>query len=480
MKIAHPVALIIDLDGTLVKSDCLYENANAYLVKTPLSIFKFLLHFLKGRARFKYFLSSSSKLDADLLPYNMQLINWIQAEKDNGRHIILATASHRLIADSVAMHLNLFDEVFATEGDINLKSYEKQRLIVSKFGELGFDYVGNEMDDIPVWKSARNAYIVTSSSALVARVSEIGNLAQVFDDDKPPLLQSLLKAMRPHQWLKNILIFVPLFAAQLYGDISSITNLSLAFIVFGLTASSAYILNDLVDIENDRRHPRKKLRPFAAGNVNLLYGWLLWPTLLVIAFTISILTLPKLFLAVQASYLALTFAYSFFLKKKVIVDVITLAGLYTIRIIAGITAISVPLSFWLLSFSMFIFSSLAFVKRFSEIKTIQCSESPINLAGRGYFLEDLELVSSMGIGAGYISVLVLALYIQDISITHLYHRPEFIWLACPLLLFWISRIWLIAHRGNMHDDPVYFAAKDRTSWFILVGFAVLFLLARFI
>ena len=190
--------------------------------------------------------------------------------------------------------------------------------------------------------------------------------------------------------------------------------------------------------------------------------------------------MPRLFIAVQTTYLALTFAYSFFLKKKVIVDVITLAGLYTIRIIAGIAAISAPLSFWLLSFSMFIFLSLALVKRFSEIKSIQNSELPVKIAGRGYYLDDLELVSSMGIGAGYISVLVLALYIQDISITHLYHRPEFIWLACPLLLFWISRIWLIAHRGKMHDDPVFFAAKDRVSWLILLGFALLFLFARFI
>jgi 4-hydroxybenzoate polyprenyltransferase len=254
----------------------------------------------------------------------------------------------------------------------------------------------------------------------------------------------------------------------------------LAFLAFGLTASATYILNDLVDVEYDRRHPRKCLRPFSAGDISLLSGWLIWPIILFLAFTISIATLPKLFLVALSAYLALNFAYSFFLKKKAIIDVITLASLYTIRIIAGILALGVPLSFWLLSFSMFFFLSLALLKRFTEIKYVDFSDPSLKLAGRGYYPDDLSSVSSMGIASGYISVLVLALYVQDANVSHRFHQPEFIWLACPLLFFWISRIWLLVHRGRLDDDPVFFAAKDGVSWLILAGFVVLFLCAKLV
>ena len=480
IKSSYIRPLVVDLDGTLIKTDLLFESASWLIATDLFSCFRLLAWSVGGKGFIKAKLANIYPIDPSTLPYNEHLLFWLKDQHSQGRQIILATASHIIIAKAIADHLNFFDQVLATKENLNLKGNNKRDKLVRIYGKGGFDYVGNSSADIPVWKSARNAYIVSSSQGLIAKVKAIGNLAQVFDDGRLPIWESLLKTMRPHQWLKNLLIFVPLFTAQLYGDTSSIVISSLAFIVFGLTASSAYILNDLVDIQDDRRHPRKKLRPFAAGNVNLLYGWLLWPTLLVFAFAISIWTMPRFFMAVQATYLLLTFVYSFSLKKKVIVDVITLAGLYTIRIIAGIAALNISLSFWLLSFSMFIFLSLALVKRFSEIKSIQNSELPLKLSGRGYYIDDLELVSSMGISAGYISVLVLALYIQDISITNLYHRPEFIWLACPLLLFWISRIWLIAHRGKMHDDPVFFAAKDRASWLTLVGFTFLFLLARFI
>jgi len=475
------IPLIVDLDGTIIKSDLLFEQINMVLIRSPFKIFQVvILLFLYGKVKLKLYLSNITSIEVNTLPYNFELINWLKKEKIKGRYVVLATASHSKVAKSVANHLNFFDDVLATEGCINLKGVQKKRLLISMYGEKGFDYVGNESSDLAVWNSARYAHVVSSSPSLIAKVKLIGNLAHVFDDGRPHVLRALINAIRPLQWLKNLLIFAPLFAAQLYGDIPSIINSSLAFIAFGLTASSAYILNDLVDINIDRLHPRKKFRPFAAGSVFLLYGWFLWPTLIAVAFAISIWTLPIVFVVVQAIYLALTFAYSFFLKKKVFLDVITLAGLYTMRIIAGIAAISVSLSFWLLSFSMFIFLSLALVKRFSEIKVMQSSVSSLNLPGRGYLIDDLELVSSMGISAGYISVLVLAFYIQDVTITHLYNRPEFIWLTCPLSLFWISRIWLIAHRGEMYDDPVFFAAKDNVSWFILSGFVALFLLARFL
>lgn len=475
----NSIPLVVDLDGTLIKSDLLFETASALIIKSPAKLFHIIRLALSSRSLLKSYLAESVAIDPSLLPFNQEVIALLKDEKLKGRKIILATASNSIPANLTATHLNLFDEIFASEKNLNLKSHDKKQLLEIKFGKGGFDYIGNDYADIPIWKSARKAYLVSTSRQLISRVNRIGNLDAVIHSGKPPLLQPLIKSMRPHQWLKNLLIFIPLFAAQLYSNIPSILSAFLAFIAFGLTASSAYVLNDLVDINDDRRHPRKKFRPFAAGNISLIYGWVLWPTLLVAALLISFLSLPKAFVTVLTTYLFLTLAYSFILKRKVIVDALTLAALYTLRIIAGIYAIGVPLSFWLLSFSMFFFLSLALVKRFSEIKSIQSSEAHASLAGRGYYLEDLELVSSMGIGSGYISILVLALYIQDISSSHLYPHPEFIWLACPLLLFWISRIWLISHRGKMHDDPVFFAAKDKISWCSLAGLILLFFLARF-
>jgi 4-hydroxybenzoate polyprenyltransferase len=248
--------------------------------------------------------------------------------------------------------------------------------------------------------------------------------------------------------------------------------------VFGLTASSVYILNDLADVADDRHHHRKRFRPFAFGNLSLLTGWVAWPSLLIAAFVLASTLLPASFVWVLGAYFILTLAYSLRLKQSAMLDVLTLAGLYTIRIIAGAAAISVPLSFWLLSFSVFIFLSLAFIKRFSELKTARKSGHEGNIRGRGYVHQDLELVSSMGSSAGYLSVLVLALYIQDAVNANLYGAPQVIWLACPILLYWISRAWLIAHRGQMHDDPIVFAIKDRVSWVVGACFLGVFALAK--
>jgi 4-hydroxybenzoate polyprenyltransferase/phosphoserine phosphatase len=470
--------LVVDLDGTLIKTDLLAETASRFLVEQPFRFFTLLVWLAKGKSALKTHLSEAIRIDVATLPYNVGLIDWLRQQKELGRSIVLATASHRVLAEQVAHHLDLFDEVLATDATTNLTAGAKRDALVSRYGERGFDYVGNDWPDVPVWKSAAVAHVTGGSKRLIDKARAQGNLGRVLDDGMPPISSALLRSMRPHQWVKNLLIFIPLLTANRYGDSTSALQALLAFVVFGFTASSVYLLNDLVDVVDDRQHSRKRFRPFAAGHLSLIRGWLAWPLLAATAFILAGMGLPWQFTVSLATYFAVTLAYSLRLKQEPMVDVLTLAALYTLRIIAGAAAIAVPLSFWLLSFSVFVFLSLAFMKRFSELRAARAAGWSTALRGRGYQPEDLELVSSLGGTAGYIAVLVLALYIQDSHTASLYATPAFMWLACPLLLFWISRAWLLAHRGRMHDDPIVFALKDRVSWAVAALFALVFALAK--
>lgn len=478
--ITPPPPLIVDLDGTLIKTDLLLETANQLLTRQPWQIFRLCHWFALGRSRLKAQLAMSTTIDAASLPYNEALLAWLRQQKSQGRPLVLATASHHRLAEQVAEHLGIFDQVWATRDETNLKSHQKRDLLVRQYPDRGFGYVGNDWADIAVMESATDAYLVSHSRRLIAKARSLGNLSQTFESGQLPLLRAFLIALRPHQWLKNLLIFVPLLAAHRYGVVSSLANAFLAFFIFGLTASSVYLLNDLVDVADDRQHPRKRQRPFAAGNLSLLHGWLAWPSLLLLAFAIASQALPVSFVATLGVYFMLTLAYSLYLKHCALIDVLMLAILYTLRILAGAAAISVQPTFWLLAFSMFIFLSLAFIKRFTELKSARDAKRQGQLRGRDYYPEDLELVSSLGAGAGYLAVLVLALYIENPRTAELYSNPKLIWLACPLLLYWICRAWLLAHRGLMHDDPIVFALKDRCSWLIGVVLATVFILAKVI
>ncbi len=475
-----PYALVVDLDGTLIKTDLLAETASRFLIDQPFRFFKLLVWLVEGKSGLKSRLAESTSINVASLPYNEELLAWLRMEKKQGRRIVLATASHRVLADQVAAHLDLFDEVLATDGTTNLKASAKRDALVNRYGEHGFDYVGNDWSDLPVWQSAAQAHVISSSVSLIEKTRSHGNLGVLLSDGKPPLPLALLKAMRPHQWMKNLLVFIPLLAAHQYMNALCVMQALLAFIVFGLTASSVYLFNDLVDVADDRSHSRKRHRPLASGNLSLLHGWIAWPLLLLISILLAWPAggLPWRFMASLILYFLLTMAYSLRLKQIPIVDVLTLAALYTLRIIAGAAAISAPLSFWLLSFSMFVFLSLALIKRYSELRAAREDGRVGILRGRGYDPQDLELVSSLGGSAGYTAVLVLALYIHDAQTANLYATPTIIWLACPLLLYWISRAWLIAHRGNMHDDPIVFALKDTVSWVIVALFAAVFVLAK--
>ena len=470
--------LVVDLDGTLIRTDMLMESANQFVIQRPLHVFKLLLWLLRGISHLKSELAQRLSLDASVIPYNAELLDWLHSQKLAGRRLVLATASHRLLAEQVAQHLQLFDEVIATDEDVNLKSKAKAQALIARFGEKGFDYVGNDWADLQVWAKSHTAHVVNASASLLNRAQALCNVDHVFNMDRPSKLTSVFKAIRPYQWMKNLLVFVPLIAAHQYADASRDLLALMAFVIFSLTASSVYLLNDLVDVQDDRHHARKRTRPFASGSLSLITGWMTWPALLLAAFALSTLFMPALFSISLGVYFVLTVAYSLQLKQLAVVDVLTLAALYTLRIIAGAAAIDVAVSFWLLLFSMFIFLSLALIKRYSELKVARDAGKKGALRGRGYEPDDLELVSSLGGSSGFIAVLVLALYIQDGQAAHLYATPQLIWLACPVMLFWISRAWLIAHRGRMHDDPIVFALKDKVSWGVGVFMAAVLALAR--
>jgi 4-hydroxybenzoate polyprenyltransferase/phosphoserine phosphatase len=460
IETSNALPLCVDLDGTLIKSDVLLESLLLLLKKNPLYLFLVPLWLLRGKAALKEQIASRVNLNPAALPYNAEFLEWLRTERETGRSLWLCTAADQRLAQAVAAHLGLFDGVLASDGTVNLAGSNKAEQLVQKFGAGGFDYCGNERRDIAIWQKSRGAVVVHAGPALARAAAQHTSVLNTFPAQGHPL-KALVKALRPHQWAKNVLVLVPLLAAHLGSDFDLVGEAVLAVIAFCLCASSVYVINDLLDLEADRAHPRKSKRPFAAGTLSLKAGLLLAPGLLLTSIAIALL-LNERFLIVFASYFTLTLAYSLGLKGRVLVDAMVLAGLYTLRIIAGSAAVFVPLSFWLLLFSVFLFLSLAFVKRFAELEALRRRKG-LRAAGRGYHVEDLPLLQSLGTASGYMSVLVLALYINSPDIQNLYARPKFIWALCVLMLYWISRVWMKAQRGQMHDDPVVFALKDRVS-----------------
>lgn len=469
--------LAVDLDGSLIKTDLLWESATSYLAGNPLRALRLPALIASGRPQLKATLAKNTRLDASSLPYREDVLEWLRNEKAQGRRLVLATASNKDQAQAVAEHLGIFEEVIATEGTVNLRGEAKRQALVERFGERGFDYLGDTDIDLEVWKSAGHAVVVPSYKGIEAKAAKVTTVAKVFDIPKTNSLKLWARALRLHQWLKNLLVFVPLMTAHRFGDTHLAVQALLAFLAFGLCASSVYLLNDLIDVQDDRKHRSKRKRPFASGDLSILHGWLAVPIPLLAAIAIALGALPVNFGLALLAYYTLTLAYTFRLKRVLMLDVVTLAGLYTLRIIAGALAVNITLSMWLLSFSMFIFVSLALVKRYTEVLDAK-QRGITSMLGRGYHPDDAEMVSSLGAAAGYLSVMVLALYIQDPATLNLYSSPQWIWGACPILLFWVSRCWMLAHRGLMHDDPMVFAFKDRVSILCGILFLATFALAR--
>lgn len=465
--------LIVDLDGTLLRSDLLVESAFAFIRHNPFRALTPISWLFAGKANLKAKLAAAVPIDVASLPYDKQVIAFLEQEKASGRTLVLATASHQDYAEAIATHLGFFDRVLATHGNINLSARTKRDVLVREYGEKGFDYVGNSRDDLKVWAVAHKAYLANPEIGVEAAANEQGNVERVIKTSTYPW-RAWMKQLRLHQWAKNALLFVPLLASHKVGEIDLLLTGLLAFFLFGLCASSVYLLNDLLDLEDDRQHSSKCFRPLASGAVAIKTALLMFPVLLLVAFSLSAWLLPWKFTLALAFYYALTLAYSLVLKRIMTVDVITLASLYTVRIVAGTFAFNIGLTFWMLAFSMFLFLGLALVKRYAELRESRNKGKTELTRGRGYYPGDLEMISSLGAASGYLAVMVLALYIQDQTTLALYRHPQVIWLACPLLLYWITRIWMIAHRGWMDDDPVVFAMKDRNSLLVGILFAAVF------
>lgn len=464
--------LCVDLDGTLFGGDLLFESFLSTLRSEPRAALLSVRWLAQGRAELKRQLAARATIDVARLPYNAALLAYLKAEKAAGRTLVLATAADRALAEKVAAHLGLFDQIIASDGILNLKGAAKRDRLASAFPE-GYHYVGNGAEDLPVWEKAALRSAANASTATLARLRKLGAIEQQFAGGGSR--GAYLRALRPHQWLKNLLIFIPLLAAHKVADLAVSINALLAFASFSLTASAVYLLNDLWDLESDRQHRTKFTRPLAAGAVSIPQAAALSVLLLVSAAALS-LALPPGFRLTLLGYFATTCLYSFWLKRKLGLDAVVLTLLYSARLLAGGQATGIELSFWLLCFSQFFFFSLAMLKRYSELYET-CRENRADAPGRGYLASDLHLVAMLGSASGIVASLVVAMFVNSEQVRTLYRSPNLLLLVCPLLLYWLTRVWILAGRGRIHEDPVVFAVRDRTSIYCGICMAIIIIAA---
>lgn len=451
--------LVVDLDGTLLRSDMLYESFWSALGQDWRAPVRAGMALQRGKPALKAYLAQAASVDVTTLPYNTGVIEFVQACRAQGVRTALVTASEQGIADKIAAHLGIFDDVHGTRDATNLKGPNKAAFLRETWPDKTLAYMGDAAADLPVWEAVDLAITVDAPEALRARVAKLDTPVQEItkagQGAKP-----YFKALRPHQWLKNVLVFLPMLAAHQLTGATLLASL-VAFLAFSLIASSVYVLNDLLDLKADRAHPRKCKRPFAAGDIPIAHGTGMAAGLLGAGVLISLFLGAAFFLTMLVYYLA-TLAYSINLKRRAVMDICVLAGLYSMRIIAGGVATGLELSVWLLAFSIFFFFSMASVKRQAELVDM-AKRGKLDAGGRGYTVEDLDIISMMSIGAGYMSILVMALYVNSPAVVQLYSTPAALWGICVILLYWVSRVVMITHRGQMDDDPVLFAAKDRKS-----------------
>jgi 4-hydroxybenzoate polyprenyltransferase len=467
------IPLVVDLDGTFVHTDILYEGVLRLFKKNPLYFFSVLLWALKGKVFLKKQIAARTVLRYDLLPVNQDLFAFLQKEFVNGRKLVLATASLAEHANAIAQVYPIFSEVYGTEIE-NLYGKNKLKLLVHKFGAAGFDYIGDADADAIIFDQCRYGYLVNPSVKLQKHTALSATIQHTWQSNTATVKDGV-KAIRAYQWIKNILIFVPVVTSHSFFSIDVLLDSITGFIAFSLTASAGYLINDLLDLEADRTHPRKKFRPFAAGKISIPIGVTVAFLLLAAAILLS-WQLPPLFLAVLLLYFTISFLYSLYFKKIVLYDVFILAMLYSTRVIAGGLVTNIPISFWLIAFSTFIFLSLAFVKRYSELLKAS-KDGGLQERGREYSQEDLGLLQAMGVASGFAAVVVFSLYIDSPDVAKLYSHPKILWAISLLFLFWISRIWVITNRGKMTDDPIVFTIKDSSSYCIFFITALIIFLA---
>lgn len=482
-RLAAGVPLCVDLDGTLVKSDTLVDSVLVMGRQRPSALLRIPGWIAQGKAQFKRRVTSAVQLDVEHLPYNRPLLEWLREEHGAGRAIYLATAADRALAERIAEYLGIFAGVLASDGSTNLAGKNKLQAFRDRFGER-FCYIGNAKPDAVLLCACESPMTANPHRALTTRLRGAGTVTAASFEDRSGLLKSWLRAIRLHQWAKNTLIFVPLLLAHDWR-ISALTACVVAFFSFGLCASATYILNDLLDLEADRRHPRKRRRPFAAGDLSAVAGTGAVVLMMAVSLALAI-TLPHIvaqvpgavspddryrFLEWLALYTVTTLTYSFYLKRKILLDVFVLSGLYTVRILAGAAAADVAMSPWLAGFSVFFFLSLAFVKRFSEVESLR-ERGGTKTAGRGYLVSDLEQLRAIGTGSMFAAVVVMTLYINNPETARLYHHTGRLWLVDIILLLWLAQVWMLASRGQMHDDPVVWAITSRRSLFLGLVMAI--------
>jgi 4-hydroxybenzoate polyprenyltransferase/phosphoserine phosphatase len=465
--------LVVDLDGTLVRSDLLIETAFSELGHRPQAVFGMLGALLKGKAALKHRLAASQDFDAATLPYDAAVLAHIATAKAQGRKIYLASASAERLVKAVAEHVGLFDGWFASDETNNLSGGAKAAQLVAAFGPQGFDYIGNDKVDLEVWPYADQAIAIRVSAGVKWQL-EAGSRPVTYLESEKPTWRTWLKLFRIHQYAKNSLIFVPLLTSHSFSP-HLIGLAVLAAIAYSLCASSVYVLNDLVDLGSDRGHPSKRNRPLANGSIAPLPALISIPLLLAAGLAVAA-SVSILFLGVVLVYLTTTTAYSFFLKRKLMLDVVTLALLYTVRVIGGAVAISVMVSPWLLAFSLFIFTSLALMKRYIELAT-RLDAGLSDPSNRNYKIGDLTVVMSIAAAAGLNAMTILTLYINSGELGADYRRPQVLWLLCPLMLYWIGRALMLAHRRVIEDDPIIFAIKDRISRYTVICMIIVVALA---
>ena len=459
IAVEHPRPLVVDLDGTLVATDMLLETLLAVLGRNPAALIRPLLALRHGKAALKQAAAAAGRFDPAVLPYDDAVLRRIHAARAAGRKVFLATASDTVVAQAIADHLGLFDGVFCSDGRRNLAASAKAEQLVEAFGRGGFDYIGNDTADLPVWREAGTCIAARATPGVERRLRALNPQAEFLP--RPRLAaKPWLKCLRVHQYAKNALILTPLFTAHAF-DLASLGLAMLAILAFSLAASGNYILNDLIDLGADRQHRSKRTRPLASGRIPLGQGIAAVPVLLASGGLLAAL-ISMQFLAVLLGYLATSMLYSFWLKRVLLVDVVVLALLYVARVIAGAAAIAVPLSHWFLGFALFVFTCLALIKRYIECAE-QLRRGAATVPRRAYAAMDAEALLQLAAAAGFNSITVLALYVSSDAVGNAYARPELLWLLCPIMTYWIARVVLLAHRGAVHDDPLVFALTDRAS-----------------
>ena len=472
--LAGEVPLCVDLDGTLILTDVLWESV-IQLWRKPATAIRVAWALRHGKAAMKSVMAKEVTIDPAALPYREDLLAYLRSQHEAGRHLVLVTATHHSIAGRVADYLGIFSGVMGTEGKLNLGGERKKEALVAAYGAGGFDYIGDHQKDLVIFSAARLSLLADPSDGLRKKAAKVGKVDMVFEHSRR-WIKIIPRALRVHQYAKNALLGVPLVTAHLIFDASAWLSLILAFLCFSMLASATYIVNDLIDLPLDRKHKKKRFRPLASGDLPIPFGIGLSFILACLSLGFALAFLPRLFLTFLLIYTVLTLFYSFDLKRRLIVDALTLAMLYTMRIVAGAAAISVALSEWLLMFSLFLFLSLALLKRVIELEGITNGKQ---IPGRGYLPSDADIIRSIGPTSGLLSVLVLTLYINSPAVTKFYSTPQMLWLLCPLLIYWITRIWFLANRGQVDHDPIVFALMDIRSYIVAVMAGIILFLASF-